>query len=217
MLKILVMLFACMLTACSGLNKNVNHQINDINDLYTLNPKSARAQLVLLKEQHPDDPNIWVTSGYLSLNDQDIARARVAFNKAVKLDPYHVRALMGQGICSDKLKQHAAAQGYYQQALAIEPGHVAVTNNLAMSYLMSDQVEKAIKLLEPLVSITEKNLNNKVHFNLSLAYAMNGQLALARQMLVDLSGTKMADQQMQHFLSIKAQANQVNEQEIGYE
>jgi len=104
---------------------------------------------------------------------------------------------MGLGICADKQQQHPQAQDFYQQGLVLDNDNTKLKNNLALSYLFSQQPSSAIKLLEPIskhaptsASTTPLSIieHQRLLSNLSLAYTMNKQFDQAYEIDKELHG-----------------------------
>jgi cytochrome c-type biogenesis protein CcmH/NrfG len=193
------LLFIIMaLPGCSTFSANqIPDQLDQLDIQFTSSPTKARTQLNELKTEFKEDARPWVTSGYWSLKEDDIPRANIAFRQAHRLDAKNIQALMGLGICSDKQQLHPQAQDFYQQGLVLDNDNIKLKNNLALSYILSQQPISAIRLLEPiskhsstsssttLLSITE---HQRLLSNLSLAYSMNKQFDKAYEIDKELHG-----------------------------
>jgi len=192
------LLIIVVLPGCSALTaKKIPDQLDQLDTQFSSSPTKARTQLDELKTEFNDDARPWVTSGYWSLKEDDIPRANIAFRQAHRLDAKNVQAIMGLGICADKQQQHPQAQDFYQQGLVLDNDNTKLKNNLALSYLFSQQPSSAIKLLEPIskhaptsasttpLSITE---HQRLLSNLSLAYTMNKQFDQAYEIDKELHG-----------------------------
>lgn len=193
-----LLLIIIALPGCSTFSANqMPDQLDQLDIQFTSSPDKARAELNELKTEFKDDARPWVTSGYWSLKEDDITRANIAFRQAHRLDAKNIQALMGLGICSDKQQQHPQAQDFYQQGLVLDNDNIKLRNNLALSYILSQQPSSAIKLLEPIsirsptsssfvpLSITEQQ---RLLSNLSLAYTMNKQFDRAYEIDKELHG-----------------------------
>ncbi len=103
--------------------------------------------------------------------------AVVVFDKLIALDPQNALAYNGKAVAFDYSGNHLAAQELYQTALSLSPNSLQIKNNLAMSFILNNQIKQAIKLLEPLVksSKNKDSSSNIIRHNLALAYGISGQ------------------------------------------
>jgi len=176
---LLILLATMMSTGCSTFSSGIDQQLIQLDIEYKQSPELARTQLKELKDDHADDARPWIKSGYWSLKEQDIERAGIAFRQARRLDNNNVEIYMGLGICADSQKRHIQAQEYYKQGLKLESYNLKLKNNLALSYLLSQEIERAISLLESTIndlsntSPLTPSEKDRLRANLSLAYAMN--------------------------------------------
>ncbi len=78
----------------------------------------------------------------------DVAGAMAAFRQALLEAPQSVDALNGLAVCYDRLGRYDISRGYYDSALALEPGSALVLNNLGYSLYLQGQYEAAIPVLQ---------------------------------------------------------------------
>ncbi|MFK0093494.1 tetratricopeptide repeat protein [Pseudomonas sp. NPDC090592] len=83
------------------------------------------------------------------------------------------------GVAQAQQGRHAASRASFDQALALDPGYSAATNNLALSWLAEGQRGKAIGLLNNARNGGEVSLQ----LNLALAYVLDGHDDTARRIL----------------------------------
>lgn len=185
-------------SGCSTFSTSIDQQLQQLDVEYRQSPSQARSQLQTLKNDHLNDARPWIKSGFWSLQENNIERARIAFIQARRLDNDNPDVYMGLGLCADEQKNHPQAQEYYQQGIELDNTHLKLKNNLAVSYLLSKEVTKAIALLELItrelpantrLSQTEKD---RLQANLSLAYSMNRQLEEAYKIDKELLGEPAA-------------------------
>ena len=186
------------LPGCSVFSANqIPDQLDRLDIQFTSSPDEARAELDELKTEFKSDARPWVSSGYWSLKEGDVERAHIAFRHAHRLDAKNIKALMGLGICADKQQQHPQAQAFYQRGLVLDNDNIKLKNNLALSYIFSQQPKLAIKLLEPIVNNRASVLSTataspteltRIRSNLSLAYTMNKQFRKAYEVDKELHG-----------------------------
>ena len=201
--KIIIVLLS-LVSGCSTLSTtNMTQELQQLDSAYQQSPIHAREQLQEIKSSHEKDARPWITSGQWSLKENDIARARIAFLQAKRLDVNNIDAYIGLGICADQQKQHPQAQTFYLQGLNIARDDLKLKNNLAVSYLLSKQVKKAITILKP-IAATMNKLNTellteekRLLSNLSLAYQMTGKPQLAYPLDKKLVGQVIAESNSQ--------------------
>ena len=154
-------------------------------DLYLRqkNTKAAEAILDKAAALHPNNPEVNWWLGKLALKENDAARALEYFQAGLKNDTADVNLLTGAGLAQDMLHAHEAAQVLYLRALSLNPTAdlSVVRTNLAMSYLLSDEAQKAVKLLQP--EVKKKGAPLAMKHNLALAYGVLGQDEKAKKLL----------------------------------
>ncbi len=138
-------------------------------------------------KQHPSDTEIASTYGRLVLEKGQTRRALEVLKRAEKpRGKTDWRVLSARGTAHAKLGEHALAQQYFAAALKKNPGAPSLLNNLALSYAMSGNAEKA----EPLLRHAIKNGHDtkRVRQNLALVLGLQKKFTEARQVAsVDLS------------------------------
>lgn len=208
------------LSGCSALSYKSSDnydssQLALLNQQFQIDPDSARAQLHTLKQTAPNDTSLWITSGYWSLQENNIPRAKVAFQKAQQIENNNVEALMGLGLCADKIKDHGGAQSFYHRALLLEGDNLKLLNNLAVSYMLNKKPKKAVKYLSKAHSlfapkyasadkqfkgdVSKPELEARIFHNLSLAFAMDNKLADARSIMQELVGVQETESRLETF------------------
>ena len=201
--KIIIVLLS-LVSGCSTLSTtNITQELQQLDSSYQQSPIHAREQLQEIKSSHEKDARPWITSGQWSLKENDIARARIAFLQAKRLDVNNIDAYIGLGICADQQRQHPQAQMFYLQGLNIEHDNLKLKNNLAVSYLLSKQAKKAITILKPIATTINKHNTEllteekRLLSNLSLAYQMTGKPQLAYPLDKKLVGQVIAESNSQ--------------------
>ncbi|MFZ4761536.1 MAG: tetratricopeptide repeat protein [Alphaproteobacteria bacterium] len=116
------------------------------------------------------------------------------------------RIWSGLGIALDMLGQHKEAQASYQQAMASIGSNPMLVNNLAFSYLLSGQLEKAEQLLRPLCD--SPNSSPTARYNLALALALQGKNEESRSVASIELGGKELDKNMLRYEALKARLAQ---------
>lgn len=198
--KTTLVLLITVISGCSSLSGgNLNQQLLQLDDDYQQSPSTARSNLQKLKKDNLADARPWIKSGYWSLAERDIERARIAFLQAKRLDNNNAEIFMGLGICADNIKDHLQAQSYYLQGLELDKYNFKLKNNLAISYILSQQAHLAIPLLKSITnqaavySTLSHSEKNKLRSNLSLAYASNNNPEKAYEIDQELLGQPAAE------------------------
>lgn len=88
-------------------------------------------------------------------------------------------ALIGSGVALDGLSRHGEAQALYRRVLADDPTDLAARNNLGLSLAFSGDYAGAVRALTPIASGSDATPRTRQ--NLSLAYALAGDLDAARR------------------------------------
>lgn len=117
--------------------------------------------------------------GFDLLAKEQASAAVSIFDQAIAEDNKNIRAYQGKGIALNKLGKNDEAEDVYKAALAVQPGAVSITNNLAMSKILSGHYQEAIDLLTPLASTPTPN--GTVVENLALANCLSGKSDDARK------------------------------------
>ena len=85
----------------------------------------------------------------------DVTGAMVAFRQALLEAPQSIDALNGLGVCYDRLGRFDVGRGYYDTALAIDPGSTLVLNNLGYSLYLQGDYPAAIPVLQRAAEATD--------------------------------------------------------------
>ncbi|WEK29043.1 MAG: tetratricopeptide repeat protein [Candidatus Pseudomonas phytovorans] len=99
------------------------------------------------------------------------------------------------GVAQAQLGQHAVARESFNQALALDPGYSAATNNLALSWLAEGDRSKAIGLLNS----ARNGGDVALQLNLALAYVLDGHDDTARRILEERLAPDYAAQVLERF------------------
>lgn len=98
----------------------------------------------------------------------------VLLNETLRKYPNQEDVLLSLGMAHRKSKSFLQAEQIYQQALQLNPECVECMNNLAVSLMMNNGVERAIGLL---VVVNQKKPDYpEAHFNIAVAYEKSGQI-----------------------------------------
>jgi Flp pilus assembly protein TadD len=103
------------------------------------------------------------------------------------------RAFNTLGVALDNTGNYEQAQKSYETALRLSPSDSGyIQNNLALSYIMSDDFSDAIGILKPIAESTDSTAT--IRQNLALAYSLKGEESAAKAwMLKDLPEDKASE------------------------
>jgi Flp pilus assembly protein TadD len=126
-------------------------------------------------------PELLRTLGSIQVLEGQPALAEASFTEALAARPNDVKSLTDKGVALDMEHRHAEAQVLYRKALALAPGDVAISNDLALSLLLSGHSDEAGKVLAPFRDAGD--LPERVRINLGIVEAAEGDHAGAQQLL----------------------------------
>ena len=141
----------------------------------------ASALLARRLKATPHDANLLGALGALQIMAGEPGKAVATLSDVLATRPTDMKALVNKAVALDILRKHDAAQGLYRQALVLTPGDVTVSNDLALSLMLSGRREEARQILAPFR--TASNLPERVTTNLGILDAASGHPAEARQAL----------------------------------
>ena len=138
-------------------------------------------------QQHPSNTEIASDYGRLLLEKGKTQLALRVLKKAEKpRGKTDWRVLSARGTAHAKLGEHALAQQYFSAALRKKPNAPSLLNNLALSYAMSGDAEKAEPLLRR--AIKSGHDTPRVRQNLALVLGLQNKFSEAKKIAsVDLS------------------------------
>lgn len=132
---------------------------------------------------NPDEPSLVSELGKVQLAGGLPEQAIASLTRARELVPDDWRIHSALGIAYDRLGKYQAARLSYQAALDLSPANVTVLNNLALSHVQTEELERGIELLTRAVALPRAGV--QVRQNLALLYALRGDIdeaeKLARQ------------------------------------
>lgn len=141
----------------------------------------AGAQEVLEQAQriNAKHPAIDLQLGKLAVQQNRGEAALQHFETGLAQWPQNIDLLNGKGVALDMLMRHDEAQQAYANALGQGKAKTEfISNNLAMSYIMTDRYADAIETLERIPNIQGIPVMRQ---NLALAYGLKGDMESARQ------------------------------------
>jgi Flp pilus assembly protein TadD len=126
-------------------------------------------------------PDLMLTLGSIEVLAGQPVQADATLSEVLAARPDDVKALTNRGIALDMEKRHAEAQVLYRKALALAPGDVAISNDLALSLMLWGHSDEARTVLLPFRDVA--NLPERVRINLGIVEAAGGDHAGAQQLL----------------------------------
>jgi Flp pilus assembly protein TadD len=127
------------------------------------------------------DANVLRTLGAVQAMAGHASVAVQTLSAALSARPDDGRAMVDKAVALDMLQQHDEAQGLYRQALALAPGDLTISNNLALSLLLSGRAAEAATVLAPFRN--NAGLPERMKTNLGIVAAASGNTADAQAML----------------------------------
>lgn len=170
------------------------------------NLDSARIYYEAVLEAAPRDAAARRDYGRLLLQLGEVEAARRQLKRAVELNADDAKARAAYGLALDQAGQHKDAQKEYLNALRVEPDNLSTLNNLAYSYLLTQQPQEAIKLLEPRQDAP--SAPPSLRKNLALAYGLAGMELDAERVLKRDHGLEETRQRLAFYRSQRAAMGQ---------
>ena len=143
--------------------------------------EDAAALLSRRLKSTPHDPDVLGTLGAIQVLAGQPSQAVQTLSEVLKTKPNDVKALTNEAIALDVMRRHELAQRLYRQALAQAPGDPAISNDLALSLMLSGQPEEARRVLSPFRDM--EGLPERMRINLGILDAAGGHAEEAQQLL----------------------------------
>jgi Flp pilus assembly protein TadD len=143
--------------------------------------EDAAALLSRRLESTPQDPDVLGTLGAIQVLAGQPSQAVQTLAMVLRSKPNDVKALTNEAIAFDVMRRHELAQPLYRQALALAPGDPAISNDLALSLMLSGQPEEARRVLSPFRDV--EGLPERMRINLGILDAAGGHADEARELL----------------------------------
>jgi tetratricopeptide (TPR) repeat protein len=143
--------------------------------------EEARDLIAKRAQAAPRDASLRRTLGSIEILSGRAAEAVRLLTEVLRAEPDDVKALVNRGVALDVLQQHKAAQADYRRALALSPGDATVSNDLALSLMLSGRLEDARQVLAPFRGQT--GLPDRIGVNLGILDAAAGRPELAQSLL----------------------------------
>jgi len=107
------------------------------------------------------------------LESSDPAEARLAYEKAIELDPTHADAHVNLGRMLHEQGIAAAAEPHYRAALAVFPDHDTAAFNLGVALEDLGRISDALQAYRHALSLDPENAD--AHYNLAGIYERRGE------------------------------------------
>ena len=122
---------------------------------------------------HPSDREVLAAFGKALAADGQFKQALATIRSAQRTDNPDWQLLAAEGGILDSLADHEKARDLYRQALVLAPGEPQILNNLGMSYVLTNELEKAEEALRQAVAGPGATL--KTRQNLALVLGLRGK------------------------------------------
>jgi Flp pilus assembly protein TadD len=129
---------------------------------------------------HPSDREVLAAFGKALAADGQFRDALAAIQRAQRPDNPDWQLLATEGGILDSIGDHDKARLDYQQALVLAPGEPQILNNLGLSYVMTNELDKAEDALRRAAASPKATL--KTRENLALVLRLRGKNAEAAQL-----------------------------------
>jgi Flp pilus assembly protein TadD len=147
------------------------------------NGKMDDAEVLLARrlKTAPGDGNVLRTLGAVQVMAGKPALALQTLSQVLASKPDDVKALTDKAVALDMLHRHAEAQALYRQALTLSPRDIAISNDLALSLLLSGRPDAGAEVLAPFRETA--GLPERIRTNLGIMDAASGRAADAHALL----------------------------------
>lgn len=107
--------------------------------------------------------------GVAHMENNQLAKAREAFSKAVSTSPGEVRGLNNLGLVLAFMEEYGDAAIYYRKALKIQPDHGQTHFNLAQALRNMGKIDEAITHYEKAIDIMPDTVQTYINLSILLA------------------------------------------------
>lgn len=122
---------------------------------------------------NPNDREVLAGFGKALAADGQFQEALATVRRAQRSDNPDWQLLATEGGILDSLTQHDEARSRYRQALVLAPGEPQVLNNLGMSYVLTNELERAEEALAQAAANPRATL--KIRQNLALVQGLRAK------------------------------------------
>jgi tetratricopeptide (TPR) repeat protein len=128
----------------------------------------------------PGKARVWFNLGGAYLNN-DPAKARAAFLRALELQPHWPEALYDLGLIEQGKKNWSGALAYYQQALAQDPKYWPACNNIGNTLFAMGEGQRSVEFFERTLSLNPDYW--PAQYNIAIVDFMGGRYRSATKRL----------------------------------
>lgn len=145
--------------------------------------ESGQAVAVMRKAAiyHPDDREVLAAYGKALASDGKFDEALATVHRAQRADNPDWQLLSTEGGILDSLGRHEQARALYRQALVLAPAEPQVLNNLGLSYVLTNELDEAERVLREAAASPRATL--KTRQNLALVLRLRGKGGEAAQLV----------------------------------
>ncbi len=147
--------------------------------------------------RHPDNIDVFTEQGKLHLVRSDPEAAIAALDRAKELGSTNWQTYSTLGIAYDLLARFELARASYDEALAMSPKNSAILNNLALSWALTGDLDRAIAILKGLVAAVGTGVQERQ--NLALLHALKGEYGIAQGLVQRDLGEEVADNNLKYY------------------
>lgn len=165
-------------------SKNEKDKLAALNYASALRAAGQKGQAVAVMRKsaiyNPEDREVLAAYGKALAANGDFKEALSTIQRAQRADNPDWQLLSAEGGIRDSLGQHEEARALYRQALVLAPGEPQVLNNFGLSYLLTNELPEAERVLREAAASPRATL--KVKENLALVLRLQGKIAEADQL-----------------------------------
>jgi Flp pilus assembly protein TadD len=162
--------------------KNLKLGLAYASQLKSLGQSDQQLQVLgTLVQYHPQDQALMTRYGRELAQAGQSEQAAGVLSKAIAAGSTDWKAYSAMGSMLDQQAKYAEARDYYQRALKIAPGNVAVLNNLGMSYALEGNLKQAEATLREASNLPSGKSEPRLRQNLALVVGLQGRFDEARQ------------------------------------
>jgi Flp pilus assembly protein TadD len=142
---------------------------------------------------HPEDREVLAAYGKALAADGQFKDALVTVRRAQRADNPDWQLLATEGGILDSIGDHDTARDRYRQALVLAPGEPQILNNLGLSYVLTNDLDEAEKILTQAAASPKATL--KTRQNLALVLKLRGKHAAAASVAPPAASASAATEQ----------------------
>lgn len=163
--------------------------------------------LATLGQYHPDDQRLLTIYGRELAQTGQSQQAQTVLAKAIASGSTDWRSYSAMGSTLDQQAKYGEARDYYQRALKLSPGNVAILNNLGMSYALEGDLKQAETVLKEASASPGGQKEPRLRQNLALVVGLQGRFDEARQIASTDLPPQQVEENMAYLQRMLAQPN----------